>query len=373
MSAPHILIVDDEPHNLKLLHDRLEYEGYQVATAENGHAALAAVALQIPDLVLLDVMMPDMDGYEVCRRLRDDEKTAQIRIVLVTALGDTAEKVRGLKAGADDFLTKPVSAPELLVRVKNLLRNKELMDEVQQQAGALERLNQELERRVEKQVEKIRRLELLRRFLPRHVAELMADEQSDNRLQSHRREIAVIFCDLRSFSAFAETAEPEETMLLLAEYHEILDHLVDSYNGTIDHRAGDGMMVFLNDPVSIPQPAQVGAELAVRMRSAVLQLLDKWRRRGYELGFGIGMSFGFATMGLIGKENRVDYIATGRAVNIASRLCDVAKDQQILVPQRVFAEIENVVSGELVGEQAFQGFARPLMVYNILDVNTVKN
>jgi DNA-binding response OmpR family regulator len=365
-SLPKILVVDDTPKNVKLLADLLTVKGYGVATAASGREALAQIEAERPHLVLLDVVMPEMSGYEVCRKIRENPATKILPVVMVTALDPTEERIKGLEAGADDFLTKPINQAELLVRVKSLLRIKELYDTVQDQAAQLVEWNRTLERRVEEQVTQLERLGRLKRFFSPQLAELIVAGGAEDPLKSHRREITVVFLDLRGFTAFAETSEPEEVMRVLREYHAEMGKLVLQYEGTLESFTGDGMMVLFNDPVPISNPAERAIRMALAMRDGVENLTVKWRKQGYELGFGIGIGQGYATIGAIGFEGRWNYGSVGTVCNLASRLCDEAKSGQILVPQRLLGMVEELVEVEPVGELSLKGFHRSVSAHNVL-------
>ena len=234
-----MLVVDDQPANIRLLDAILSPRGYDVRTAESGEAALQVIAESEIDLVLLDIVMPEMDGYEVCRRIREQVDTAFLPVVMITASGNE-QKVKALEAGADDFLTKPFDQSELLARVASLARIKRYHDTIRRQADELADWNRELESRVETQVAELERTNRLRRFLSPQLAELIVDSGDESFLESHRREIVVVFCDLRSFTPFAETSEPEEVMGVLAEYHEALGDLIFRFEGTLERFTGDG-------------------------------------------------------------------------------------------------------------------------------------
>jgi adenylate cyclase len=361
-----ILVVDDTPQNIKVLDAILSPRGYRVVTARSGAEALQKVRDDTPDLVLLDILMPGMSGYEVAQHLRDDPATRVLPIVMVTALGAQEEKVKAIEAGADDFLTKPVNQLELLARVKSLLRIKEYHDTIQSQAVELAAWNKSLEERVQQQVQELERLARLRRFLAPQLAELIASDRHEQVLESHRREVTVVFCDLRGFTAFSETTEPEEVMRVLREYHLAMGEIIHHYEGTLERFTGDGMMIFFNDPIPCSDPAERAIHMAVSMRARVGELKAKWRRRGHQLDFGVGISQGYATLGKIGFEGRFDYAAIGTVTNLASRLCDEADGEQILVSQRVYSAVEVLVEAETVGELSLKGFSRPILVYNII-------
>jgi adenylate cyclase len=361
-----ILVVDDTPQNIKVLDAILSPRGYRVVTARSGAEALQKVRDEAPDLVLLDILMPGMSGYEVAQRLRHDPATRVLPIVMVTALGAQEEKVKAIEAGADDFLTKPVNQLELLARVKSLLRIKAYHDTIQSQAVELAEWTRTLEERVQQQVQELERLARLRRFLAPQLAELIASDLHEQMLESHRREVTVVFCDLRGFTAFSETTEPEEVMGVLREFHTAMGEIIHQYEGTLERFAGDGMMIFFNDPIPCSDPSERAIHMAVSMRTRVRELKDKWHRRGHQLDFGVGISQGYATLGKIGFEGRFDYAAIGPVTNLASRLCDEADGEQILVSPRVYSAVEVLVEAETVGELSLKGFSRPILVYNII-------
>jgi class 3 adenylate cyclase len=364
-----VLVVDDTPMNVKMLADVLTFKGYQVVTAAGGNEGLAKVESEKPDLVLLDVMMPDLDGYAVCRAIRAKPETAILPVVMVTALDPAQERVKGLDAGADDFLSKPINQPELLARVRSLLRVKVFHDQVQAQARELADWNRTLEQRVAEGVRQLEQMGRLKRFLSPQIADLIvggtAGNGGDDPLKSHRREITVVFLDLRGFTAFIETADPEEVMGVLHEYHGEMGRVIIEHNGTIEHFAGDGIMIFFNDPVVIANPAEQAVRMAIRMQANFGGLSQGWKKRGYDLHMGIGIAQGYATLGMIGFEGRRDYGAIGPVTNLASRLCSDAKAGQILVSQKVFGFVEELVTAEPVGELNVKGFHKPVPAFNV--------
>ena len=353
-----ILVVDDTAVNVKLLADLLGVKGYAVVTASSGKDALEKVDTEKPDLVLLDVMMPGMTGYEVCRRLRENPATAMLPVVMVTALDPAQERVKCIEAGADDFLTKPINQPELLARVRSLLRVKTLHDQ-------LSDMNRTLEDRVRAQVAELESLGRLKRFFSPQLAEAIVSGGAEDPLKSHRRDITVVFLDLRGFTAFAETSEPEEVMAVLREYHAEMGRIIVAHEGTLERFTGDGMMIFFNDPVVVDNPSERAVRMAVAMRARVAELATRWRKLGYDLDFGVGIAQGYATLGAIGFEGRWDYGAIGSVTNLAARLCGEAKPGQILIPRRVFAAVEELVNATAVGELALKGFSRPLPTYEV--------
>src|SRR6266478_4845243 len=333
---PLILVVDDVADNVDILQMRLEAQGYEVVTAGDGIEALEKIRELLPDLVLLDVMMPRLDGIE------------------------------GLESGGDDYLTKPVDHAALSARVRAMLRIKALHDTVQQQTTELAAWNRTLEERVAAQLDEIEKIGRLKRFLAPQLAEMIVSSGDEAILESHRRDIVVVFCDLRGYTSFAETGEPEEVWAVLREFHEALGPLVTRFEGTLDHFSGDGLMVYFNDPLPCPDPAERAVRMAVAMREAVGELMPGWRRRGFAIGFGIGVAQGYATLGRIGFEERVDYTAIGTVTNLAARLCAEARDGQILLSKRVAAAVEGIVILEEVGNLALKGLSQAIAVYNVV-------
>jgi adenylate cyclase len=359
-----VLAVDDQPQNTRLLEAVLTPRGYQVVSAASGEEALQILAGSEIDLVLLDILMPGMDGYEVCRRIRQDPATAFVPVVMITASGEQ-EKLHAVEAGADDFITKPFNQAELLARVASLARVKKYHDTVLRQSEELAAWNAELEARVAAQVDQLQRAGRLRRFLSPQLADLVVSSGDESFLESHRREIVVVFCDLRDFTAFAESSEPEEVMGILGEYHAALGDLVFRFEGTLERFTGDGLMVFFNDPMPCEDPAVRAVRMAVAMRARVRELSESWARRGHDLGFGVGVAQGYATLGRIGFEGRFDYAAIGSVTNVAARLCSEARSGQILVTQRVFSAVEELAVGDQVGDLPLRGISRPVRTFDI--------
>lgn len=361
-----ILIVDDSDDIVEILSDLLQAKGYAICTAGSGPEALTQIEGEQPDLVILDVMMPEMTGHEVCKKIRENPATMFLPVVLLTAADANVERIKGIEAGADDFLSKPPNPPELLARVRSLIRIKQLHDTVQAQMSQLSEWNKTLETRVQEQVRQLERLERLKRFFSPHLAELIVTGGAEDPLKSHRRHISVVFIDLRGFTAFAETNEPEEVIDVLWEYHAEVGPVILKYEGTLERFTGDGMMVFFNDPVAVPNPEERAVRMAVAMRDRVATLQTKWINRGYTLGLGAGITAGYATIGAIGFEGRKDYAAIGTVPNLAARLCDQARPGQILISQRFYSAVEPLVEAESMGELSFKGIHQPLLAYNIL-------
>jgi class 3 adenylate cyclase/CheY-like chemotaxis protein len=366
-----ILVVDDLAQNIRLLEAVLGPHGYVVVPATSGHEALACVRSRPVDLVLLDIVMPGMDGYEVCRTLRADDTTQFLPIVMITASGQQ-EKAAAIEAGADDFITKPFEQAELLARVRSLLRIKRYHDTIEAQAAELAAWNRQLEQRVDAQVAELERARRLRRFLAPQVAELLVSSGDESFLESHRQEITVVFCDLRGFTAFTETVEPEDLMLVLREYHAALGDLVHRFEGTLDRFTGDGLMAFFNDPLPCPDAPERAVRMTVAMRNRVATLAEGWRRMGHDLAFAVGVAQGHATLGRIGYEGRFDYTAIGNVTNLAARLCAEAGPGQILISQRVYAAAEHLVTAQPIGEIDLRGFSRPTRVYNVLGLDAAR-
>jgi class 3 adenylate cyclase len=370
---PHILVVDDVPSNVKLLTDILTARGYRTTTATSGEQAMASLAADPPDLVLLDVMMPGMNGYDVCRAIRADPHFAVLPVVLVTALDPEQERVNGLNAGADDFLSKPIHQAELMARVRSLLRVKSLYDEVQRQRSELQAWNSTLEQRVAESVQQLERVGRLKRFFSPQLAEAILAGGADDPLKSHRREITVVFLDLRGFTAFTETADPEEVMAVLAQYHAAMGRLVVEHQGTLERFSGDGMMIFFNDPQPVPDAPLRALRMALRMQREMAVLRSQWSRRGYDLHMGVGIAQGFATIGGIGFDGRIDYGAIGTVTNLSARLCGEAAGGEILISRRVRGALQDVAPEgewrfEEAGELELKGFQRKVPAWRVVPV-----
>jgi class 3 adenylate cyclase len=366
---PRILIADDNEDTREILAAQLAIHHYELLQAADGEKAIAVARHQLPDLILLDVMMPKIDGMEVCRRLKGDASLPFMPIILVTVRSDTKDVILGLEAGAVEYLTKPIDDVALAARVKSVLQIKELHDKVIAQAAELASWNRTLEQRVATQLLEIERISRLKQFLPPQVAKLIISSGNDHLLESHRKAITVVSCDLRGFTAFAEIAEPEELMLLLREYHTTLGAVINKFEGTVERFAGDGLLVLFNDPLSCPDPSVQAVQMAVQMRDEIARLEAKWHKHGRELGFGIGIAHGYATLGCIGFEGRFQYSATGTVANLACRLCDVAQNGQILIDAKVHAAVEMVTEMEPAGELVLKGFHQPIRTFNVRKVS----
>jgi adenylate cyclase len=353
-----ILIVDDEPFNLDLLEQELDEQNYTIERANDGAEALDKVPVFQPDLILLDYMMPKMNGLEVLRRLREDALYKRIPVILLTAKATQEDKVRGLDAGADDYVIKPFDSFELLARVRAMMRIKQMHD-------TLDEWNRSLTEKVKQQVDELQRVNRLKRYLSPQIAETILGED-ENLFKSHRREITVVFLDLRGFTSFSDSAEPEEVMEVLRGYHAAMGKLIFDFDGTLERFAGDGIMIFFNDPIPCTDHTDKAVRMALAMQSKVEELRTEWLKRGYELDLGIGMAAGYATLGNIGFEGRMDYGAIGNVTNLAARLCSEAKARQILTNQRTLSKIENLVDYEPLEELQLKGVSRPVAAFSIV-------
>lgn len=369
-----LLVVDDNEDNRYTLTRRLSREGYaNIATATNGREALKMLQAQPVDLVLLDIMMPDMNGYEVLERLKADPHLRHIPVIMISAIDEIESVIRCVELGAEDYLSKPFNPTLLRARVGASLERKKLQDQVRAQAADLAAWNQTLEQRVADQLAEIERVGRLKRFLSPQIAELvMSSGDGERVLESHRRAVTVVFCDLRGFTAFAETAEPEEVMAVLRAYHDVLGPLIYKHEGTLERFAGDGLNVLFNDPLPCPDPSVRAVRMAVEMRDAVASLAVKWRKLGYDLGFGMGIAHGYATLGRIGFEGRYDYSAIGTVVNLAARLCAEARSGQILVDGKVHMAVEALTDTEPLGDLVLKGMQRPISAFNVLAIRDLQ-
>jgi adenylate cyclase len=360
-----ILVVDDNEDNRDMLARRLRRQSYAVLTAAGGRAALEALATTPVDLVLLDVMMPDLDGYGVLQQLKADPARRDIPVLMISALDDMDSVVRCIQLGAEDYLGKPFDPVLLQARIGACLEKKRLHDQEARHQRELAEWNQRLERRVAEQVAQLERLGRLKRFFSPQLAELIVAGGADDPLRTHRREVTVVFVDLRGFTAFAETAEPEEVMGVLREYHAEMGRLILAHEGTLERFTGDGMMIFFNDPVEVPNPAERAIRMAVAMRDLIAGLAARWRKRGWDLALGVGIAQGYATIGAIGFEGRLDYGAIGTVTNLAARLCGEAAGSKILVSARVAAAVEDLIDAEDVGPLTLKGLARPVPIWSV--------
>jgi adenylate cyclase len=363
---PTILVVDDVVQNVRLLEAVLTPRGYDVVTATDGPRALSLVGSEQPDLVLLDVMMPEMDGYEVCRRIRASDETAVLPVIMVTA--STDEKAEAIEVGADDLIGKPFNHDELLARIRSLLRIKRYHDTIKAQTEELLELNRTLEERVRTQVAELERVRTLRRFLSPQLVDAIVSSDDGSILRSHRREVAMLFADIRGWTRFVDAVEPEELMQVLREFHDVIGGLVRRFDATVGFLEGDGVQLFFNDPVEVPDAALRAVRLGCALREEMAECIPRWRKRGHDLDVGVGIALGYATCGEVGFEGRSDYAAIGAVTNLASRLADEATGGQILIAQRLLAEVEQHVEVKPVGEFTLKGFQRPVPAFDVVAV-----
>ena len=366
----NILVIDDNAANREMLKRRLVRQGHQVQVVANGRDALALLGRQPIDVILLDVLMPEMSGYEVLQRLTADPALREIPVVMISSLDEMDSVVRCIELGAEDYLPTPFDPVLLRARIGACLEKKRLRDREALHLRQLAEWNQTLEQRVGEQVSLVERLGRLKRFFSPQLAELIVTGGADDPLKTHRRDLTVCFLDLRGFTAFAESVEPEEVMGVLRQYHADMGRLIIEHEGTLERFTGDGMMIFFNDPVPVADAAERTVRMAVAMRDRVAELIVNWRKLGYELELGIGIAQGYATIGAIGYEGRWDYGAIGPVTNLAARLCGEARPGQILVSKRLLAATGDRFDVESVGELILKGMQRPVTAFNILRVKS---
>lgn len=361
-STAALLVVDDNEDNRYTLTRRLKREGYEnLSTADDGRQALDILRTKDFDLVLLDVMMPELNGYEVLEQMKADAKLKHIPVIMITAIEDMESVVRCIKLGAEDHLPKPFDATLLVARVGASLERKQLRDEL---AG----LNRNLEARVQEQLSELDRMARLKRFFSPEVAKTILESGGETQLKTHRREVVVVFTDMRGFTAFTDKSEPEEVMEVLAEYHNELGPLVFAHEGTLDSFTGDGMMIYFNDPIRLENPLANSVRMSLEMQKAFVPLREKWKKRGFDLDMGIGIAQGYATLGAVGFDGRWDYTCIGSVTNHAARLCGEAKGGQILTNAKTFARIEDMATAEPQGDMSFKGVAQPVAVVNVTGI-----
>jgi class 3 adenylate cyclase len=360
-----VLAVDDTPANLALLAGLLG-DRYRVKVATTGAKALELALASAPDLILLDVMMPGLNGYQVLERIRADPRLRHIPVIMISAVDEIESVIRCVELGAEDYLPKPFNPTLLQARVGASLEKKRLRDEVQSQAAQLAAWNQQLEQRVQEQLAQLDRLGRLKNFFSPQLAESIINGGGEDLLKTHRREVVVVFVDMRGFTAFTDQSEPEEVMAVLAEYHRVMGRLIAAYQGTLERFAGDGMMIFFNDPIELSNPAANAVCMALAMQESFVPLREAWKKRGYDLELGIGIAQGYATLGAIGYDGRWDYACIGGVTNLAARLCSEAKGRQILTNQKTLACIEDLIEIEPIGEIVHKGMLHPVMEFNII-------
>lgn len=352
------LVVDDSRVNRLVLARQLAGLGLEVLEASNGLEGLDLLRAHRDaiDIVLLDVIMPELDGYDTLAAMKGDEATRHLPVLIVSAVEELDSVVRCIELGATDYLTKPINPRILEARLNASLAAKQLRDLELQHAEQQRGLTRTIERQKEE----------LSRFLSPQVAALVSSPGGEGLLAGHRRQITVVFCDLRGFTTFAEQADPEELFGVLGDYHRMMGDAITEYGGTLEHFAGDGVMIFFNDPVTQDDHVERAVRMAVAMRQRFGPMADSWRKRGYELGFGVGIAVGYATLGRIGFDGRYDYGAIGNVVILASRLSSQAAANQILLSQRAAGMVEDVVEVEAVGELQIKGLSRPVSASNVV-------
>ncbi len=364
-----MLVVDDNEDNRYTLTRRLTREGYtNVTTANDGRQALELLQSRRFDLVLLDIMMPELNGYQVLEHLKASPELRHLPVIMISAIEEIGSVVRCIELGAEDYLPKPFDATLLRARVGASLEKKALRDEVQSQAAQLAEWNRKLEQRVQEQLAQLDRLGRLKSFFSPQLAESIINGGGEDLLKTHRREVVVAFLDMRGFTTFTDSSEPEEVMSVLAEYHGAMGPLILAHEGTLERFAGDGMMIFFNDPIALANPTANAVKMALAMQQRFVPQRAVWKKRGYDLGLGIGIAQGYATLGAIGFEGRWDYACIGSVTNLAARLCSQAKGGQILTNQKTLSRIEDAVQAEPLGEVTLKGIAHPVPLFNITGV-----
>lgn len=351
-----VLVVDDEEFNRELLEAILSIQ-YDVLMACDGQEALKKVNQCPPDIILLDVMMPGIDGYEVCRQLKEEKETAIIPVVMVTALKEKEDRIRGLEAGADDFLTKPIDRAEVLIRVKSLLRIKHLYDE-------LIGINETLEQKVKEQVGHIQNLSRLKQYFSPKLAESLISDENLNKIK--RKNLTIFFTDIRNFTHFSEIMEPEELLSMLDGYFTEMTKIIFYYGGTVGKFIGDGIMGFFGDPEECPNHAELAVKMALEMQRKA-EALSKETLIWSDIPFsiGIGINTGYVTIGNIGPESHRDYTVIGKHVNLAARLEGEAEPWQILISQGTYSLVKDIVKVEEMGRINVKGFEKPVLIYNV--------
>jgi class 3 adenylate cyclase/CheY-like chemotaxis protein len=354
-----LLVVDDNEDNRYTLTRRLKREGYEnLTTANDGKQALELLKSKKFDLMLLDIMMPELNGYQVLEHLKADAELRHLPVIMISAVGEVESVVRCIELGAEDYLPKPFDATLLRARVGASLEKKRLRDEVRE-------WNKKLEERVQEQVAQLDRLGRLKGFFSPQLAESIISGGGEDLLKTHRREVVVVFLDLRGFTAFTDGAEPEEVMAVLDKYHRVMGQLIMAHEGTLERFAGDGLMIFFNDPIKLDNPTANAVKMALEMQEKFVPLRAAWKKRGFELDLGIGIAQGYATLGAIGFEGRWDYACIGSVTNLAARLCGEAKSGQILTNRKTLSEIDELVEAEPIGDLKLKGFANPVAAFNI--------
>ena len=341
VEAPLVLIVEDNPDMQRYL-DRILNAHYRTVVAKDGVDGLEKAHAFKPEIILTDMMMPRMSGHDLLKAVRQDDDLRTTPVIFLTARAGTDARIESFEAGADDYIPKPFDSQEVLARLANLLRLRK----------------QEQDLLVLKQ-------EKLRSFLPSHLGEALLNEQVDEFLKPHRTDVTVLFIDLRGYSTFAGRAEPEEVSEVLQEYHDEIAKLISEYEGTIERLIGDAIMAYLNDPKPVPNHTEQGVRLGLAMLRSMERLTQVWEKRGFDLGAGIGLARGFATVGVIGSEGRKEYTATGPVTNLAARLCSEAQVGQLLISEQAMAKVESLVCARAIGPLTLKGFPQGVQAYEV--------
>lgn len=373
MIVPHaaLLVVDDNEDNRYTLTRRLKRLGYgDIATANDGRMALELLRGRNFDLVLLDITMPEMNGYEVLEQMKADAELRHVPVIMISAIEEIQSVVRCIELGAEDYLPKPFDPTLLRARVQASLEKKALRDEVRMQAAELAQWNRKLEQRVQEQLAQLDRLGKLKGFFSPQLVDSILSGGGEELLRTHRQEVVVVFADMRGFTAFTDESEPEEVMAVLADYHAVMGPLILAHEGTLERFAGDGMMIFFNDPVRLENPAASAVRMALAMQAKFQPLRAQWHKRGYELDLGMGIAQGYATLGAIGFEGRWDYACIGGVTNLAARMCSEAKGGQILTNRKTLSRIEELVNAEPIGELTLKGIGHPTHAFRITGLST---
>ena len=344
INAPLVLVVDDNP-DMRSYVERILGKRYRIVLAKDGAEAFEQAQRLRPELIVTDVMMPKMSGHDLLQAVRNDKGLRSVPVIFLTARAGTEARIESLHAGADDYLSKPFDEHELLARVDNLVRSR-----------AQERELAQLQK------------EKISRFLPPYLAEMIVSGEHEDFLKGHRREITVLFIDLRGFTAFVEIAAPEEVMTILRDYQTVMGRLVSEYEGTLERFVGDAVMIYFNDPLPCPNHAEQAVKLALAMRQAVESLRQEWKTRGIDLGAGIGIATGYATIGAVGFEGRKDYAAIGPVTNLAARLCSEAQHGEILISDRVISSVKDLITIQSLGEFRLKGVQKPVAVAQVVGI-----
>lgn len=359
-----ILVVDDVDANVLVLQNLLRQEGYSnVHTTTDSRTVVDLHRASPFHLILLDLQMPHPNGLEIMEQLKPVPGADFLPVIVVTAFSDEENRLKALSNGARDYIVKPFNRAEVVLRIRNYLEVRMLYSERQRQSEILEQ-------RVREQVDQLERLSRLKRFFSPQLAEKILAGGVDDPLLTHRREVTAVYIDLRGFTAFTGAAEPEEVMEILHQYHAEMGRLILKHEGTIEFFAGDGIMVIFNDPVVVANPVERALRMALGMQAAFAPLAANWRRRNFNLGIGIGIAQGYATIGAIGFEGHWDYGVIGTVTNLAARLCGEAKPGQVVTHRKALAQIEELVDAALLGEMSLKGFPQGVEAVNVLAVRS---